>query len=135
MGYTGFRIRALVKPEYEEEIELLHLSGYNWAAAKYDFLKDFAKDPGSRYIPHGLYRPVKGIEEWNKQSYYSSQIHVWSFTCFLDNYNMTIESFLDNILSKITKQAVVEYKHENSAESIILSLENNFFVPQKRGVA
>ena len=128
--YTGLRVRAVIKPEYREEIELLHLSGYNWSGAKYDFMKNFGMDPRAEFIPKGAYYPVPGIHSWKKYCYYNSKTGLWRFACFLKNYNMTIENFLDDVLSAVAESATAEHKYEDSQSSIFLELENGYFVPK-----
>lgn len=130
--YTALRVNVVIKPEFRDELELMHLSGYPWSSSQFDFMRSFGDDPQARAVPCGSAEAI--MPAWVSRTQYSVATGDWSFSCGLKNNNGTVESFLDTVLAQLIETSFcVETKYEKSPERSSFIFKDNFFIPLSPG--
>lgn len=120
--YTGFQFIGKIKKEYVKFVETITSVGcveFNWKdyVSKYPFLEKFAKLPSSCMIPFGCFTAYNedkfGIKDSNHNELIASWFnefgnteYTWTFACDLKDYDNEIETFIENVATKICSEFV-----------------------------
>ncbi|MEJ3719172.1 hypothetical protein WGM54_14215 [Paenibacillus polymyxa] len=130
--YTGIRCKVIVKPEYREELNFLNSKEiqYEWSESNIDFLREYGEYPRATFIPRGMlsYMPDDWEDENERatdgfERNFNNESGLWSFQCSLKNYDLTIQYFFEEVLSKIAELVIhLEYYYEDAVRSTFYEL-------------
>jgi hypothetical protein len=112
--YTGLRVKAKIKPEYDVLIRALHWcepiseqSRWERATLISDcYFPDWIKFGRCDFIPFGgmCYMPDDFSESGEQESFYDVDSGIWEFACSLKNYQHEIQYFVENVLKVISEE-------------------------------
>ncbi|MED1125179.1 hypothetical protein [Bacillus atrophaeus] len=147
--YTGLRCKAIIKPEYREEMKHIAEQEYEWSDSNLDFMKEYGKVSRATFIPRGAlaYMPDKwegppfgrfgdGVPTDGFGRNFDPDTGLWTFQCSLKNYDDTIEYFMDHVLSRISEKVIhLEYYYEEWDSGIMYDIEDGKVVELGKGVS
>ncbi len=112
--YTGLRVKARIKPEYDSLIGYLHWcepipeqSRWERATLISDrYFPDWIKFDRCDSIPFGYlcYMPDDFGETDEGEKLYDPNTRIWQFACSLQNKNREIQYFVENVLKVIAEE-------------------------------
>lgn len=134
--YTGVRCKVIIKEEYREDLNRIFTEGLYWSDSNIGFISEYGSYSRADFIPRGClcYMP----DEWEDKNENATEgfdrkfnlgAGYWSFQCSLKDYDDTIQTFFDNVLSKIVKSIVhLEVFYEENDYSKSYKLEDEKIV-------